>query len=68
MPCGTRHTETGVLMRHPGFGYVLETGGGGFWILESMPWRSKRWLGKRITVEGVRVDFNALAVKRVAQV
>jgi len=60
----TRHSETGILQISE-HGYVLDTGGGGFWILEGMPWRSKRWLGQRITVEGIRVDFNALAVKRV---
>lgn len=64
MPRGTHHRETGILQISV-HGYVLVGQGGGFWILEGMPWRSKRWLGQRITVEGTRVDFNALAVKRV---
>lgn len=63
MPRGARHVETGVL--RPGrWGYSLEMDGGGVWQLD-MPRPVHRYLGERVTVEGVRSGFDLIDVYRV---
>lgn len=65
MPKYTRHQETGLLL-HNHFGFVLDMGGGAFWVLEF--WsvaRAKHYLGQRVTVDGTRVGFNILDVDRM---
>lgn len=65
MPRYTRHQETGLL-QHNHFGFVLDMGGGAFWVLEcwSVP-RAKHYLGQRVTVDGTRIGFNILDVDRM---
>ncbi len=65
MPRGTRHTLTGTL----GWDarnriYVLMMDGGGYWFAV-MPWRSRRLIGREVTVEGVRAGFNMIDVHRL---
>lgn len=63
MPRGARHVETGIL--RPGrWGYALETDGGGTWQLDA-PGSARRYLGKRVTVEGTRSGFDLLDVHRI---
>lgn len=64
MPRWTKHEEAGVLM-HNQFGHVLVGPGGGFWILEGLPWRARKYMGRHVVVEGLWVDFNSLSVERV---
>jgi hypothetical protein len=67
MPRGTRHTLTGTL-RSTKFGYALEMDGGGVWRLDlSAIWRIGRYVDQRITVEGVRSDFDLLDVYKVVR-
>ncbi|HEX8302521.1 DUF5818 domain-containing protein [Sphingomonas sp.] len=64
MPRGTRHVETGIL--RPGkWGYSLEVDGGGVWQLD-VPRSARRYVGQRVTVEGVRSGFDLLDVERIA--
>lgn len=64
MPRGTRHVETGIL--RPGkWGYSLEVDGGGVWQLD-VPQSARRYVGQRVTVEGVRSGFDLLDVERIA--
>ena len=63
MPKGARHIETGIL--RPGcWGYSLHMDGGGIWELDvtSSP---RKFLGRRVTVEGTRAGFNLLDVTRI---
>lgn len=67
MPLGTRHQISGTVARGP-WGYVLHGGGGGVWeldcgLLTRLRLRAARSLPVR--VEGERVGFNALFVRRV---
>ena len=63
MPRGTRHVETGIL--RPGqWGYSLEMDGGGVWQLD-VSHSARRYLGQRVTVEGVRSGFNLIDVERI---
>ena len=63
MPRGARHVETGIL--RPGkWGYRLETDGGGMWQLD-VAGSARRYLGRRVTVEGTRAGFDLLDVHRI---
>jgi len=63
MPRGARHVETGIL--RPGkWGYALETDGGGMWQLD-IAGSARRYLGRRVTVEGTRSGFDLLDVHRI---
>lgn len=68
MPRGTRHTLTGTLGwdEHNRM-YVLHMPGGGYWFLDMPGWR-RHELGREMTVEGVRSDFNMLDVSKVVAV
>lgn len=62
MPTGASRVETGIL--RPGrWGYSLEMEGGGVWQLD-MPRSARRFLGRRVTVEGTRSGFDLLDVQR----
>jgi hypothetical protein len=63
MPRGTRHTLTGLL-DWTERGHILRVDGGGVWTLD--PDRAlRKWLGKRVTIEGVRTGFDFLSVERI---
>ena len=63
MPRGARHVETGIL--RPGkWGYALETDGGGMWQLD-VAGSARRYLGRRVTVEGTRSGFDLLDVHHI---
>ena len=64
MPHGSQHDETGWLNQQRGQ-LVLHRDLGGTWVLDTgfrTSWRARRLLGKRVRVQGVRDDFNLLAV------
>lgn len=65
MPRGTRHTITGTLgwdgRDHI---HVLNMDGGGYWLVD-MPGRTNHLIGRKVTVEGVRSDFNMFDVERL---
>ncbi|WP_255356005.1 DUF5818 domain-containing protein [Erythrobacter sp. AP23] len=66
MPRGARHIETGTL--RPGrWGYSLEMDGGGVWQLD-ITRSARRYLGQRVTVEGVRSGFDLIDVHRIRPV
>ena len=44
--------------------YVLHAEDGGYWFVD-MPWRSRRLIGREVTVEGVRSGFNLLDAVRI---
>ena len=55
--------ETGIL--RPGrWGYSLELDGGGVWQLD-VAGSARRYLGRRVTVEGTRSGFDLLDVHRM---
>lgn len=65
MPSGTRHTLTGTL----GWDarnrvYVLMIADGGYWFAD-MPWRSRRLIGREVTIEGVLSGFNSVDIHRL---
>lgn len=64
MPRWVPVEETGILLREKK-GYVLSLSGGGYWVLEDLPWRIGKYLGKRVTVKGTRTGFNSISVKQI---
>jgi hypothetical protein len=63
LPRGTSHDETGWLNDDRGQ-LVLRRDGGGTWRLDVgfiLTWRTRKLLGKRVRVMGVRSDFDLLA-------
>lgn len=63
MSRGARYVETGIL--RPGrCGYALEMDGGGMWQLD-VTRSARRYLGRRVTVEGTRSGFDLLDVHRI---
>lgn len=62
MPLYTQETAIGVLKKDARFGHVIETGGGGFWIV-TLPWRGRRLLGRHVRATGIRTGFNELDVE-----
>lgn len=68
MPIGTHHVEIGWLNEDDGH-LVLRVDGGGRWRLDAgliLGWRTRRLVGKRVRVEGVRDGFDLLAVRTIA--
>jgi hypothetical protein len=66
MAMGDWHVETGILQ--PGrWGYSLAMDSGGVWQLYLTLWRRKRYLGRRVTVEGYRSGFDLIDVHRIRQ-
>ena len=63
MPRGTRHRLTGILVAAR-FAPVLEIDGGGTWQLD-FDQRYEHLLGRRVVVDGVRSDFDRVAVERI---
>ena len=63
MPIGSRHVETGWIDLEDGWP-VLRLDGGGRWRLDG-PSRLWRLRGRRVVVEGVRDDFDLLAVRAI---
>lgn len=63
MPLGTRHELIGRLLEHGG-GLVLDVEDGGIWRLDADR-SARRLLGERVRVEGIRDDFDLLAVERI---
>ena len=65
MPRGTRHTLTGTLAwNERNHIHVLNIRGGGYWFLD-MSCRTSHLIGREVTIEGVRSDFNMLDVHRL---
>jgi hypothetical protein len=68
MPLGTRHEETGWLNDQNGE-RVLRRDAGGTWRLDMgliMQWRTRKFLGKRIRIIGVRDGFDLLVVTKIS--
>jgi hypothetical protein len=63
MPKGTRHDETGLLLREGHF-LVLQRDDGGRWRLDTAR-RVERLLGRRVRVQGMRSGFDLLDVCRI---
>ncbi len=63
MAQGTRHMLIGLLLEHRG-GLVLNVEDGGTWRLD-VGRSARRLVGQRVRVEGIRDDFDLLAVKRI---
>lgn len=66
MALGTRHIATGRLSMIDLSTYAMELDGGGVWRLDmglNGDWHPL--LEKRVTVEGIRTDFDVLQVKRL---
>lgn len=66
MPLGTIHEETGLVLEDGGRLY-LRTQDGGHWELESSR-KVRLLLGLRVRLEGVRVSFDGLRVRRIERV
>ena len=65
MPSGPRHTLTGTLgWDERNYIHVLNMDGGGYWFVD-MPGRTNHLIGRKVTVQGVRSDFNMLGVERL---
>ncbi|WP_339348675.1 DUF5818 domain-containing protein [uncultured Sphingomonas sp.] len=62
MPIGSRHDETGLLLRE-GRALTLQRDGGGRWRLDA-PHKLEKLSGCRVRVIGVRDGFDLLAVER----
>lgn len=60
MPMGTRHRVTGLL-KDSRRGLILEVDGGGVFALDTEP-SARKFLGHKVTVEGVRSGFDRLDV------
>jgi hypothetical protein len=65
MPKGTIHKEHGLLVIQGPVLY-LRTDEGGHWRLDSVPMKARKWIGRRVHVEGERDGFDLLAVRRIA--
>lgn len=64
MPRGTRHDESGWLNEWNGE-RILRRDDGGRWRLEMglwAHWRTRKLVGKRVRIVGIRHDFDVLAV------
>lgn len=67
MPMGTTHDEAGWLNEQNGE-LLLRRDEGGAWRLDAgliQTWKARRFVGARVRVQGVRVDFDTLALKRI---
>lgn len=68
MPIGSRHAEIGWLNDDQGE-LVLRRDGGGRWRLDVgllTGWRARKLVGRRVKVEGTRIDFDVLAARKIA--
>ena len=72
MPMGSKHLISGVIERGDPkkrqFCYLLYPDDGGWWELDgnfAMRWRFRSFAGRQVMVEGTRVGFNAIVVKRL---
>jgi len=63
MAKGDRYRLTGRLVEGRS-GLILEMDGGGYWLLDATR-SAAAWLGQRVTIEGVRSEFNRLDVERI---
>ena len=66
MPNGSFHMFRGIIA-WTRQGYTLFPDGGGYWALELGWWdrrRARNMLGDRVSVEGTRIGFNILAVRK----
>lgn len=64
MAIGDRCVETGTLqLGHWGYSLVMD--GGGVWQLDVAVWGARKYLGQRVTIEGVRSDFDLIDVYRI---
>lgn len=63
MPRGSVHTESGIIVAK-GPTLYLQRDEGGHRPLDTamLAWK---WLGRRVTIEGVRDGFDLLAVRRI---
>jgi hypothetical protein len=67
MPMGSRHDETGWLNEQDGQ-LILRRDDGGRWRLDvgfRLWWKSRKLIGKRVRVQGVRGAFDLLDVQRL---
>lgn len=67
MPIGSHHTETGWLNDRDGE-RILRRDEGGSWRLEMgfvTHWRTRKLIGKRIRVLGIRSGFDVLDVVQI---
>ena len=65
MPRGSTHQLTGLLVSDP-CGFALEVEGGGRWRLDVDDYSSAaRLRDRRVTVMGVRAEFDLLEVKSI---
>ena len=65
MPNGSRHKETGWLNEQNGQ-LILHRDEGGRWRLEVgmlLGWRTRKLIGKRVRIHGIRCDFDVLDVR-----
>lgn len=65
---GSHHDETGWLNNGRGE-LVLRRDGGGRWRLDVglvLGWRARKLVGRRVRVEGTRIDFDVLAAHKIA--
>jgi hypothetical protein len=65
MPIGSKHDETGRLLRERGW-LILQRDDGGRWRLDADP-RAERMLGQRVRIEGIRSGFDLLDVRRITR-
>jgi hypothetical protein len=64
MPRGTLHIEHGLLVQQ-GPAMCLRRDEGGHWRLDAVPARARKWLGRRVIIEGERDGFDLLAVRQI---
>ena len=72
MPMGDKFIIHGIIGRGDPkkrlFCYLLFPDDGGWWELDgnfAMRWRFGRLIGRHVVVEGTRIAFNAIVVKRL---
>lgn len=63
MPLGSSHTETGLILQEGGV-LILQRDDGGRWRIEEDR-KVRRYLGRRVAVEGVRSGFDWLTVENI---
>ncbi|WP_240502305.1 DUF5818 domain-containing protein [Sphingomonas panacis] len=63
MPHGSRHRETGLLLRSS-HGLALRRDDGGVWQLDA-PHRAYHLIGQRVRLEGIRDGFDLLGVTQI---
>ena len=68
MPIGSHHGESGWLNDDRGE-LVLRRDGGGRWRLDVglvLGWQARKLVGRRVKVEGTRIDFDVLAARKIS--